>query len=203
MTVAHTSAGSAQPVPVSRNRPRRDPNWLVNQLPGTMSSQDFFARFVAIFQELGSSLLENADDVEHVVDVSVAAPELVRWLGSWLGVGTLDPSMEEMLQRRIVGSAARNLTWRGTAHGLRSHLELITGTEVEIEEGGGIWRSGEAPTDTAWVRMWVKELGAAGAGARDLAEFIAVVRDEIPAHVRAELYVDGMLTWTTEEESST
>ncbi len=125
---------------------------------------------------------------------------MVRWLGSWIGLTTIDASQEEILQRRIVVSAARNLTWRGTVHGLRSHLELLTGGPVEIEDGGGIWRSGDAPADSAWVRMWVRDLGQRHGGTRDLAEFVAVVRDEIPAHVRAELYVGGVLTWSSDEE---
>lgn len=205
MTLVGTQRGSMPVValPSTRQPPRRDPNWLVHQLPATMAGESFFARFVSIFQDVGGSLVEHADNVDHIVDVSVARPELVRWLGSWVGVSTLDDSQDVALQRRIVVSAARTLTWRGTKDGLKAFLELVTGSEVEVVEGGGVFEADKAPADSAWVRMYVQDLGAEGAGARDLAEFVTVVRDEIPAHVRAELYVGGELKWTSEEESRT
>lgn len=56
-----------------------------------------------------------------------------------------------------------------------------------------MWRAGEAPTDTAWVRMRTQ-----GTGLLDEAEFVTVVRDEIPAHVRIELFVGDRLVWTTD-----
>ena len=53
-----------------------------------------------------------------------------------------------------------------------------------------MWREGEAPADTAWVRMTVESTGW-------LAEtdFVELVRDEVPAHVRAELYVGDRRVW--------
>ena len=78
-----------------------------------MLDADFFVRFVTIFQTLGSSLLEDADNVDYLTDVTVAPDAMVRWLGSWIGTDTIDPSLEDELQRRIVASAAATLTWRG------------------------------------------------------------------------------------------
>jgi len=182
-------------VPVARARPRRDPDWMIQQLPVAMASEDFFVRYVSIFQELGSSLLEDADNVDHVLDVTVAPPAMVRWLASWIGLRALDESLPEELQRRIVSSAARTLAWRGTAYGLQTYLELITGTSVRIEEGGGVWAAGEAPEDTAWVR-----LRAASTGMLAEDEFVDVVRDEVPAHVRAELYVADRILWSSDDE---
>lgn len=197
-------------LPVARHRPRRDPNWLLQQLPHTMVSADFFARFVSIFQDLGGDLLDNADGLEHLVDVSVASPEMVRWLGAWVGVSTLDDSQDVARQRRIVASAARTLTSRGTRGGLTEFLALLTGHVVCVEDGGGVFAAESAPDDPAWVRIWLRDLGGRRTGDndsssdseedhRDLAEFVTVLRDEIPAHVRAELYVGGTLRWTTEK----
>jgi phage tail-like protein len=194
--VTLTSTSSA--VPSGRQRPRRDPDWMLQQLPVSMLGEDFFVRFLRIFQDLGSSLLEDADNIDHVVDVTVAPPAMVRWLGSWIGVSTIDDSLPEQLQRRIVGGAAQTLTWRGTAHGLTSYLELVSGAPVVVEEGGGVWRAGDAPEDTAWVRMHTQATGVL-----DQADFVAVVRDEIPAHVRAELYVGSQLVWSSQEEGRT
>lgn len=168
---------------------------MLDQLPVAMLDQDFFVRFVSIFQELGTALLEDADNVEHVANVTVTPKPLLPYLGSWIGVETIDDSQPEELQRRIVAGAARTLTWRGTARGLRSYLELISEGPAQVEEGGGIWRAGDAPEDTAWVVMRVESTGML-----ELDDFVDVVRDEVPAHVRAELYVGPDRVWTSEEE---
>ena len=184
-------------VPDARARPRRAPDWMIQQLPVAMASEDFFVRFTSIFQHVGDTLIEDADTVEHVLDLTVAPPVVVRWLGSWIGLSALDESLPEELQRRIVSSAARTLAWRGTAYGLRTYVGLITGSPVRVEEGGGIWRAGEAPEDTAWLRLTVEDSGMLAEP-----ELVEVVRDEVPAHVRAELYVGGRLLWTSVEEES-
>ncbi len=201
MTVSPTGSLAGSPtsstltsrVPTSRMRPRRDPDWMVRQLPVGMTSEDFFVRFVRIFQELGTTLLEDADNVDHVADVTVAPPAMVRWLASWIGLRPLDESLPEELQRRIVASAARTIAWRGTSYGLRTYLGLITGAAVRVEEGGGVWPAGEAPHDTAWVKVHLDTSGLLAE-----AEIVEVVRDEVPAHTRAELYVGGRLVWSSE-----
>jgi phage tail-like protein len=186
---------SATVVPGGQTRPQRSPTWMLDQLPVSMLDHDFFTRFVSIFQQLGTSLLEDADNIEHVASSAVAPSPMLPYLASWIGVETIDDSQPESLQRRIVAGAAKTLTWRGTARGLRSYLELISEGPADVEEGGGIWRAGDAPEDTAWVVMRVRSTGLL-----ELTDFIDVVRDEVPAHVRAELYVGPDRVWTSEEE---
>lgn len=168
---------------------------MLRQLPVQMLSHDFFVRFVSIFQELGSTLLDDADNIEHVVDLSVVPGSSVAWLGSWIGVEKLDNSMPEELRRRIVATAAQTLATRGTVLGLRAFLELLSGGPAEVDEGGGVWRAGEAPPDTAWVRMHVAETGALAEAA-----FVDIVRDEVPAHVRAALWVGDRMVWDSETD---
>jgi len=190
LAVPHSAAVST--------RPRRSPEWLLNQLPVGMLDSDFFVRFVSIFQEVGTSLLEDADNVDHLVDVSIAPTEMVRWLGSWIGTEIIDPSLADELQRRIVASASATLTWRGTAAGLKRFLELTSGGPAEVTDGGGVWRDGDAPADTAWVRMRV-----ASTGWMPEADFVALVRDEVPAHVEAELYVGERRVFPAESAAGT
>ena len=67
---------------------------------------------------------------------------------------------------------------------------------MAVEDGGGVWPEGESPKDPAWLRMSVRSTGHLGED-----EFVAMVRDEIPAHVRAELWVDARrVLCSTEEE---
>jgi phage tail-like protein len=182
-------------LPVRVMAPRRSSQWLLNQLPVGMLDADFFVRFVSIFQTVGSSLLENADNIDYLTDVTVAPDAMVRWLGSWIGTDTIDPSLEDELQRRIVASAAATLTWRGTVAGLKRFLELSSGGPAEVVDGGGVWRDGEAPSDTAWVRMTVQSTGW-----MDENDFIDLVRDEVPAHVYPELYVGERRVWPAEDK---
>jgi len=183
----------AHALPDRVSRPRRSPQWLLNQMPVGMLDADFFVRFVSIFQEIGSSLLEDADNIDYLADVSVTPEPLLRWLGSWIGTDTIDESLDEATKRRIVAGAATTLTWRGTVHGLARFLELTSGGPVEVEDGGGVWREGEAPADTAWVRMKVESPGWLAEN-----DFVELVRDEVPAHVRAELYVGERRVWPAE-----
>jgi phage tail-like protein len=171
----------------------RSSAWLIEQLPNALLDTDFFVRFVSIFQELGESLVANADNMENVLDFSVAPAELVRWLGSWIGVEGIDEELPEELQRRIVESSADTLAWRGTARGLQRFLELISGGPAVVEDGGGVWRAGEAPSDTAWVRLEVESTGWMPED-----DFALLVQDEVPAHVRAELWVGDRLVWRSD-----
>ena len=179
----------------SVGRPARSAQWMLDQLPVGLHNSDFFVRFVSIFQQLGETLLEDADNVTHLPDLTVTPDPVVRWLGSWIGVGSLDPSLPTALQRRIVASAAETLSWRGTHVGLTRFLELTTGGPATVVDGGGVWRDGEAPTDSAWVRMTV-----ASTGWLSEPDFVALVRDEVPAHLRSELWVEDRLVWSSVTE---
>lgn len=185
--------------PARRNarvsKPARHPQWLVNQLPVGMLNSDFFVRFVSMFQELSESLLDGADQIENVPDTTVTPVPLLGYLASWIGVETVDASLPEDLQRLILRSSSRALAFRGTHRGLAGYLEMLSGGPVTVEDGGGVWTEGAAPDDPAWVRMTVH-----GTGHLSEDEFVALVRDEIPAHVRAELYVSGRRVLCTEEE---
>jgi phage tail-like protein len=184
-------------LPQRPRRARRSRQWMLDQLPVGMLDAHFFVRFLAIFQEIGDSLLANADNVDHLADVSVTPQPMVRFLGSWIGVESIDPSLDEQLQRRIVAGAARSLMWRGTASGLQRFLELISGGSAEVTDGGGVWRAGEVPEDTAWVRMRVETTGW-----MPEPDFVALVCDEVPAHVYAELYVGDRRVWPAEDEGA-
>ncbi|HEY5879379.1 MAG TPA: phage tail protein [Nakamurella sp.] len=176
-------------------RPPRSPRWLVDQLPVGMAQQDFFVRFVGIFQELASTLLEDADLVEHVADATVTPVPMLQTLAGWIGVDSVDVSLPEDLQRLIVRSSARSLARRGTADGLREFVQMLSGGPATIDDGGGVWREGEAPNDVAWVRIEVE-----GTGHLTDREFVALLRDEVPAHVRVELWVAGRRALSTVED---
>ena len=181
------------PLPEGIRTGPRSPHWMLNQLPVGMLDGDFFVRFVSIFQELGGTLLENADNVPNLVDIDVAPDGMVRWLNTWIAGGAIDPSLPHELQRRIVVSGAKTLGRRGTVAGLKRFLEITSGGPATVADGGGVWRDGDAPDDTAWVTMRVESTGW-----MPVADFVTFVRDEVPAHVRAELYVGSERVWRSD-----
>ncbi|HZX55636.1 MAG TPA: phage tail protein [Ilumatobacteraceae bacterium] len=168
---------------------RRD-DWLLGQLPMGMLEDDFFARFVGIFQEVATTFVDDVDNLENVVDVTVAPEAVVRWLGAWLGIDSIDSSLPHELQRRIVIESGRFLAWRGTRNGLQRFLELVSGGPVEIEETGGVFAEGEAPHRPPTVVMRVQSTGW-----MPEADFTEMVRDELPAHVRFGLWVGERQIW--------
>lgn len=164
----------------------RTDDWLLDQLPAALAAEDFFARFVRIFQAQGSTLLAHADNVPHLADPAVAPVELVRWMTRWIGSPGVDPSYPEEMHRAVLRTAAATLQWRGTRRGLVALLELVTRGEVRVTESGGVWPEDEGPTGPPWVRIEVADVGGLAE-----ADLVTLVLDEIPAHVRAEIVVAG------------
>lgn len=168
---------------------RRD-DWLLAQLPIGMMDDDFFCRFVGIFQEMASTLVDGADNVGNILDLNVAPEPMVRWLGSWIGATGIDPSLPSATQRGLVKAAGEMLAWRGTARGLRQLLELISGAPAHIAEGGGVHAEGEGPDDPAWARIHVLSTGWL-----THEDFIQIVRDEVPAYVSLEIWAGSHKIW--------
>ena len=175
---------------------RRD-NWLVGQLPMGMLDDDFFVRFVSLFQEVATSLLEDADNIPNVVDPAVAPAEMVRYLGSWIGMPPVDSSLEESLQRALVRRSSQILAWRGTRRGLEQFLEVVTGSVPRIEDSGGISREREEgePAPAPFVRIHVDSIGWLPDQ-----DFVALVDDEIPVSTQYELFVGDRQLWPLPEE---
>lgn len=170
--------------------PRRRDDWLVHQLPVGMTDDDFFVRFVRIFQTVADSVLHHVDNMPHMFDVNVAPDALVRTIGAWMGVDWIDPSLPDHLQRQIVREYSAGLMWRGTKSGLVRLLELICEGDVMVEDSGGVYTDDDVPTTAPFVRMsvpaptWTTE-----------ADLLRIVRSELPASVTFELIVDGRLVF--------
>ena len=174
----------------------RTDDWLLNQLPAALASEDFFARFVRIFQSQGSTLLAHADNVPHLADPDVAPVELVQWMTRWLGSPGLDQSYPDQMHRAVLRTAAATLQWRGTRRGLVALLDLITGGGVRVSESGGVWPQDESPDGPPWVRIEIDDVGMLAE-----ADLVAMVLDELPAHVRVEIIVADRVAWPMVPES--
>lgn len=168
----------------------RPDDWLVNQLPMGMLEDDFFVRFVRIFQAVATTILEDVDNLDNVLDITVAPDAVVRWLGSWIDVDDIDSSLDHELQRRIVHESGRRLAWRGTRLGVQSLVELISGAPAVVEDSGGIFAEGTTDHRTPFVRI-----DAASTGWLPDDAFVAVLAQELPANVDYAIFVDGRRLW--------
>ena len=102
--------------------------------------------FVSIFEEVASTLRAGADSVSHAADVDVTSPEMVRYLGSWVGALALHadrcpPPDSARSSRR----PARPSVGAARPSAIHTVLAALTGGEVEIDDDGGVFREGHAP----------------------------------------------------------
>jgi phage tail-like protein len=170
-------------------------DWLIDQLPLVMAEDDFLRGFVGIFQDLADSLLVHADNMEHVIDTSVAPDAMVRFMGEWIGAGGvgdggIDPALDVAHQRRIVREHGRALPWRGTARSLERLLILVTGEPVEVTDSGGVYREGEAPDNAVHV---VVRMASSGAATDD--DVLELVQAEVPVSASFEVQIGDRLIW--------
>ena len=169
---------------------RRD-DWLTHQLPVGMAEDDFLFRFVSIFQRVADTMIHQVDTLPHMVDPTVAPPEMVRAMASWIGINWVDSSLDDRLQREIVLEYAQIIRWRGTKRGLRRLLRLLSGgAEVSVLDSGGVFPEGEAPAAPPHVRL---EMGSAGWNSID--DLVRIIRHELPATVTFDLWVAGDHVW--------
>ncbi len=169
-------------------------DWLLRQLPHGMQSEDFFARFVRIFQAEADTLVAHADNLQHLADARLTPPAMVRWMASWLGSPGIDADYPEEAQREILLTAARTLQWRGTRRGLVGLLRLYCGPDVSVTESGGVFAGGQAPDEEPWVAVRVPSTGPL-----DEPDFVRLVLDEVPAHVHVAVWVADRLLWPPAE----
>jgi phage tail-like protein len=168
--------------------------WLVDQLPACFAGDDFLRRFVGIFQEVADGLRRRIDGIENTVDATVAPPAFVRWMGGWLGVTGIDPSLPLGRQRELVFGFGRLLARRGTRVGLREALDLVTGEEATVRDPGAILRDGDVPPEPAPVRIELR-----GTGPASEPDVVAVITDWLPAAASAELWIGGRRVWARDE----
>ena len=155
-----------------------------------MLEDDLFRRFASIFQEILTTYVQHADQLEHVFDPTVAPPRMVQTMGQWIGLDLIDAALPDRLQRGIVLEMSRLSRWRGTRLGLQGMLELISGEPAEVTDSGGVHLDGEAPGGTPHVQIRVGSTGWT-----DAEHLLELVRRELPVTVTFELWVGDTQLW--------
>jgi phage tail-like protein len=161
--------------------------WLVGQLPQVMARDRVVAGFVRACQEVADGLRDRVESVEHELDVNLAAPEMLTFVASWLGVPAEafpDESGREA-QRRLIRAVGQVLGWRGTRRGVEILLEALTGARADVTDTGGVFgRDDPLPPADDVVRVSLTHTG--GLSEQQILAFLA---EELPVGARVELNV--------------
>lgn len=183
----------------------RPDDWLLRALPGTMTEDEFFCRFIGIFQSVSDTVLQQIDNLPHAFDPTVAPTAMVREMGRWIGLDWLDETHDDAFQRDLVLSYARLLRARGTRDGLLRLLALISGRppeggppRVTVSDSGGVFRLHDAPRSAPHVDVTM--VPSEWASDQDV---IRILRDELPAFVTFTLTVGDRRVWPPAQRTAT
>ena len=168
--------------------------WLSGALPLAMQVDPLFVQFVTIFEEVASTLRSGADSVSYAADVDVTAPEMVRYLGAWVGAVAVNEELTTIHQREIVKAMGATLGLRGTAEAIRTVLSALTRGEVAVDDDGGVYKSGRAPGASGRVTVELER-----AGRLRPPELVEVVLAMVPAHLLVTITCGGTQLYPREE----
>ena len=159
-----------------------------------MRDDDFFASFVSMFEVIATTHLDHVDQLEHVFDLTVAPPVMVRALGRCVGVDLLDPELDETLQREVLIEMASLARLQGTNRRLTRVLERVTRERVGVIDSGAVVIEGFAAPAPPHVRIQVESTGW-----MDEDDLVALVRRELPASVTFEIWLGDRPLWPEPE----
>lgn len=170
------------------------PHPLGAHLPALYQSKDPFALGLAgAFDEVMAPIFASLDNFEAYLDPTVAPADFLDWLGTWVAVA-LDDSWTLERRRDFVARATGLYRVRGTVSGLKDFLEVVTGSEVDVEDSGATtWSTtaGEPFPGRPDFEVAVTLRGE-GATTFDSEQLDALVAAGKPAHVRHRVTVAGV-----------
>ena len=160
------------------------PHAIGTYLPAMYQEDRFSQALTAGLDEVLSPVIASLDNLDAYHDPGVAPDDFLAWLGGWVGT-ELDDAWPEERRRALVRQAVGIYRVRGTAGGLRTHIELATGGRVEIVESGGVAWSAQSgadlpgqPEPRMTIRVYVDDVS--GIDTRALDRLVSASK---PAHV--------------------
>ncbi|MEU4191091.1 phage tail protein I [Kribbella sp. NPDC026611] len=172
-----TSTGLTTPYPLS------------TVLPSVLQEDELLTRLTEAIDHLPAPAISSLDCLEAYIDAALTPPDFLPWLASWVGAD-LDETWLVELQRAAVAGAVELHRDRGTLGGLRRHLQLFTGGDVEVTDNGGVtWSAeptedhGSQPPPRVRVVVYGNRIGETA--------LLAAVDAAKPAHVAHEVTVSA------------
>jgi len=155
--------------------PERSSRWL-QYLPPIYAEDGFLGRFLLIFEDLAGPFEQAVSHFELYLDPETCPPDFLPLLADWLGMD-LAERWPLAVKRQLVKHGAWLHRARGTVPGLRRHLEICTGGQVQIEE------------NVVQPHTFVVHVTGATRPA-DVPLIESVIRQHCPAHVGYTLRID-------------
>lgn len=160
------------------------PHPLIEYLPALFQEDGFSQRFMSAFDAALAPIFVTLDNLPWYFDPWLAPEDFLEWLASWFGMA-LDESWSIERRRALVAKAFDFYRFRGTANGLKSQIEALTGGTVELHETGGVSTSTTAgsalpgsPNYAVLVQVIVDDPASI-----NLSRLDTLVRAAKPAHV--------------------
>ena len=172
----------------------RNPHPIAETLPGVFRESWLDERRRTAREPFGTRFIATLDNVESYFDPDTTPEDFLAWLGSWVAA-SVDAGWPEDRRRAFVGQAAELYRRRGTADGLRDHVQIHTGGIVEvIENGASSWsptadgKLPGTPEAVVVVRVTVDDPDSI-----DRIKLDELVQSSKPAHVvhRIEVLASG------------
>jgi len=180
-----------------------NPHPLAESLPGVYrdawiderrrtAREPFGTRFISALDTVLAPVLATLDNLPAYFDADTTPEDFLAWLGEWVAA-SVDDGWPEDRRRAFVGQAAELYRRRGTAAGLRDHVQIHTGGIVEIvENGASSWSAKPegklpgSPEPVVVVRVTVDDPGSI-----ELTKLEAMVHASKPAHVVHRVEIVG------------
>jgi phage tail-like protein len=180
-----------------------NPHPLAQTLPGVYrdawiderrrtAREPFGTRFISALDTVLAPVLATLDNIDAYLDADTTPEDFLGWLGEWVAA-SVDTAWPEDRRRAFVGQAAELYRRRGTAAGLRDHVQIHTGGLVEIvENGASSWSAKPdgklpgSPEPVVVVRVTVDDPDSI-----DKTKLEAMVHASKPAHVVHRVEVIG------------
>jgi phage tail-like protein len=160
------------------------PHPLGEHLPALFQEDGFAQRLAGAFDTMLAPAIGSLDNLEAYLDPGLAPEDFLEFLAGWLGIA-LDETWPVERRRALVASAAELYRLRGTVRGLRAHVAIFTGGDVDVEENGAAAYSmapGGAMPGTAELRLHVR-VRLSDPKSTSVARLDALVASAKPAHV--------------------
>lgn len=154
-------------------------------LPPPLQEDPLAMAVTAGLDDVLAPAIASLDCLESYVDPDLAPPDFLEWLAGWVGA-VLDENWPVSRRRWSVARALELFRLRGTVAGLRDHISLASGCDVEIVDSGGVsWsNSPDAPPPGSADAHVTVRLMTCGGDVPDIRVVEELVASAKPAHLR-------------------
>lgn len=108
---------------------------FIEYLPQVYQTRDdFFERYLGIFQSLYLDLEKCIDRIPYYLDIDLVDDQFIDYLGSWVGIDNSDELFTKKQLRKIIRQAVKMNGDKGTRHALEEILNLYIGSPPRMIE---------------------------------------------------------------------